>query len=126
MINKKILIVDDSRFMRIVLKKLFDDIENEYMEVIGEAINGAEALDLLNTLKPDIIILDVTLPDINGVEVAKKIIDANPYTKIILSTTPRQMEQAKQALDYGVKDIIEKPFHPEKVMETVIKVIMED
>jgi len=126
MTSKKILIVDDSRFMRIVFKKLFDDIEDEYMEVIGEASNGVEALDAINTLKPDIIILDFTLPDINGITLAKKILDINSDAKIILSATPGKMPQVRQALDCRIKDIIEKPFHPERALETVIKVIMED
>ena len=126
MTSPKILISDDSRFMRVVLKKLLYDLE--YVEVVGEAGTGKETIKQAAELKPDLVILDIGLPDMNGVKVASQLLQIYPSIKIIVSTNSntRQIETIAEALSCGVKDIIQKPFHPETVLETVIKVIMED
>ena len=83
--NIKILLVEDQKLMRIGIKSLFNDYPE--MEVIGEAVNGKEAIEKAKLIKPDIILMDIGLPDISGIEATKKILENNNNIKVIILTS---------------------------------------
>lgn len=114
----KVLIGDDDAGMRLVLKKAIG--KNEGFEIVGEGENGLEALSLAEKLKPDVVFLDVEMPEMNGVECGKRIIDINPQTIIIFATAHAEyMEEAFQlyAFDYLVK-----PFKLERIFQTLDRI----
>jgi len=117
----KVLIVDDSLYMRSVLKNILAD---EGHEVVGEAGNGNEALQKADELKPDLITLDNIMPDINGLEVLKKIKQNGLKAKIVMISSVGQDAILREAMQLGADDYIIKPFTPERVVEVIDKVLL--
>lgn len=115
----KILIVDDSSFMRMMLK----DILKEKHNIVGEAENGKEAIDKFKQLKPDLVTIDMIMPTLNGIDAVKEITKMNPDAKIIMVSAMGQELLVEEAIQSGAKAFIVKPFQPEKVLETVEKVL---
>ena len=114
----KVLIADDEVGMRIIIKKILNKMEG--FEVVGEATNGYEALELFEEYRPDVIFLDVEMPNLLGIDCAKKIVDINPKTIIIFATAHSQyMPEAFQiyAFDYLIK-----PFKVERVFQTLDRI----
>jgi two-component system, chemotaxis family, chemotaxis protein CheY len=114
----KILIAEDSQFMRGVLKDIFSKEGHELIE----AENGNEALGKFEKEKPDIILLDIIMPEVDGIEVLKKI---GKQAKIIVISAVGQEKMVDEARDLGAVDYIVKPFENEKVLETVKKVLSQ-
>ncbi|MBS7302738.1 MAG: response regulator [Lachnospiraceae bacterium] len=108
----KIMIVDDSRIFRKMLRAFFT--ENGH-DVIGEAGNGLEALELLKTLTPDLITLDITMPEMDGIEALKQIKANNPKQEVIMVSAAGQNSKVIDALKIGASDFIQKPFDPEDI-----------
>jgi len=116
------LIVDDSRFARSSLIKLVQQIGGE---VIGEAASGAEALDLHAQLKPDVVTMDLSLPDVDGIILVRKMMNVDPHTLIILSSGISHEEVIEEALRAGAEHFISKPLDMNKakqIIEWVLRV----
>ncbi|MEZ5163964.1 MAG: response regulator [Fimbriimonadaceae bacterium] len=104
---KRILITDDALFMRVTLKNILT--QNGY-EVVGEAQNGAEAVKLYGELKPDLVTMDITMPEMDGLEALKKIKESDPGATIVMCTAMGQKNMVVEAIQSGAKDFIVKPF----------------
>lgn len=115
----ELVIVDDAPFIREAIRNC---VESAGMKVIGEASNGDEAIDIVNSLQPDIVIMDLVLPQQNGVQVAAKLMAENPDLKIIACSTESQKDMVLKALHVGCKDFISKPFTSEGLKEKIIAV----
>ena len=116
----RILVVDDERFMRFTLKRL---LEMEGHEVVGEAGNGLEAITQYSELKPDVVTMDITMPEMDGIEAVEKICTQYPDAKIIMCSAMGQTQMVTQALKNGAQDFIIKPFNQERITIAVKKVL---
>ncbi|SKA72737.1 two-component system, chemotaxis family, response regulator CheY [Clostridium sp. USBA 49] len=116
----KVLIVDDAAFMRMMIK---DILEKNGLQVIGEANNGIKALELYKKEKPDIVTMDITMPDMDGIEAVKAIRAYDPSAKIIMCSAMGQQTMVMDAIRAGAKDFIVKPFQADRVIEAINKVL---
>lgn len=116
---KKVLIVDDASFMR---KLLGDIISKSGFEIVGEGGNGQEGFDLYKKLKPDIVTLDITMPDVTGLECVKMIREFDPNANIVMCSAMGQQAMVIEAIQAGAKDFIVKPFQATRVIEALTKV----
>ena len=117
---KKILICDDAAFMRMMIKDILT--KNGY-EVAGEAENGAKAVEKYNELKPDLVLMDITMPEMDGIQALKQIKSTNPSANVIRCSAMGQQAMVIEAIQSGAKDFIVKPFQAERVLEAVKKVV---
>ncbi len=120
--GKKVLIVDDAAFMRMLLK---DIVTKAGFEVVGEASNGKEAVEKYKELKPDVVTMDITMPEMNGIEAVKEIKKIDPNANIIMVSAMGQQAMVIEAIQAGAKDFIVKPFQPARVIEALKKVVGE-
>jgi two-component system chemotaxis response regulator CheY len=114
--KNRILIVDDSFYMRTMLKNVLTDAG---YEVVGEAANGQQAIEMAASTKPDLITLDVILPDNTGLDVLKGIRENDPDVKVVMCSAVGQEVIVNEALESGASAYIVKPFSEEKVLEIV-------
>lgn len=114
--KNRILIVDDSFYMRTMLKNMLTDAG---YEVVGEAANGQQALEMTTATNPDLITLDVILPDNTGLDVLKGIRQVNPTVQVVMCSAVGQEVIVNEALESGATAYIVKPFSEEKVLEIV-------
>lgn len=114
-----VLVVDDAAFMRMSLKKM---LEAHGHSVVGEAANGVEAIRKYSELKPDAVLLDITMPEMNGVEALKKIKEIDPQAKVVICSAMGQQAMVAQAIQYGAKDFVVKPFVEERLIAAIDKV----
>ena len=119
---KRILIVDDSFYMRTMLKNMLTDAG---YEVVGEAPNGQTALQMAKETNPDLVTLDVILPDNTGLDVLKGIKQDQPDMKVVIVSAVGQEVIVSEAIQYGALAYIVKPFSEEKVLEVVGKALEE-
>ncbi len=117
---KRILITDDALFMRVTLKNI---LTQNGFEVCGEAQNGAEAVNLFKQLKPDLVTMDITMPEMDGLAALKEIRAADPSAKVVMCTAMGQKAMVIEAIQNGAKDFIVKPFQPDRVLEAVNKLL---
>ncbi|MCU0315719.1 MAG: response regulator [Fimbriimonadaceae bacterium] len=117
---KRILITDDALFMRVTLKNIL--VQNGF-EVVGEAQNGKEAVDLYDQLKPDLVTMDITMPEMDGIAALKAIRSNDPDAKVVMCTAMGQKNMVVEAIQNGAKDFIVKPFQPERVVEALGKLL---
>ncbi len=115
---KTVLIVDDAAFMRVTIKNMLE--KNGY-SVIGEAENGKVAVVKFNELKPDIVTLDITMPEMDGLAALKAIMQINGDAKIVMMTAMGQQGMVKEAVMSGAKGFIVKPFKEETVIAALAK-----
>lgn len=115
-----IMIVDDLAFIKLLLKDL---IEKAGFRVIGEASDGEEAIDMYQEKKPDLVLLDITMPKMDGITALKKILALDPGAKIIMCSALGQQRLIVQAIQLGAKDFIVKPFRPERVISSIKKAL---
>lgn len=118
---KTILIVDDAAFMRMMIK---DIVTRNGYEVIGEAENGIQALEMYNKLKPDLVTMDITMPERDGISAVKDIIAADAHAKIIMCSAMGQQALVMDAIKAGAKDFLVKPFKADRVLHAIEKVLM--
>ena len=115
-----ILVVDDAAFMRMTIKKM---VEPHGHKVTCEAENGVEAIKRFLEFKPDIVLLDITMPEMNGVEALKRIKEAKPDAKVIICSAMGQQAMVAQTIQYGAKDFIVKPFEEDRLIAAIDKVL---
>jgi two-component system, chemotaxis family, chemotaxis protein CheY len=116
----KILIVDDAAFMRLCLKQM---LENNGFEVVGEAENGLNGIRKYKELQPDLITMDITMPEMDGIEALTVIKQLNPTAKVIMVSALGQESIVRQAIMCGAKTFIVKPFKQEHVIRTIKQVL---
>lgn len=113
----KVLVVDDAMFMRTKASRL---LSQEGYSVV-EAANGAEAVDRYNAEKPDLVLMDITMPILDGIDALKAIKASDGAAKVIMVTALGQRSMVLEAIRAGARDFVVKPFEPEKLMEAVKK-----
>lgn len=113
---KRVLVADDALFMRVTLKKILTE---GGFEVAGEAANGAEAVRLYQELKPDVVTMDITMPEMDGITALKQIRALDPEAKVIMCTAMGQRNMVVEAVQSGAKDFIVKPYQPDRVVQAV-------
>jgi two-component system, chemotaxis family, chemotaxis protein CheY len=111
------VIADDALFIRTILRKIIE--ENEGFTVIGEAGNGYEAIEQAKLKKPDILTLDITMPELNGTMAVKEIMLVSPKTKIIMVSAMGQQSMVIEAIKEGAMDFVVKPFEKSRVMQAI-------
>ena len=120
MAEKTILLVDDAAIMRMMLKDILT--KNGY-DVVGEAENGAKAVEKYKELKPGLVIMDITMPEMNGIQATKNIKDFDSSALVIMCSAMGQQSMVIESIQSGARDFIVKPFQPDRVLEAVQKVI---
>ncbi|AIM14922.1 MULTISPECIES: response regulator [Neobacillus] len=115
-----VLIVDDAAFMRMMLKDIL--VKNGY-EVVGEAVNGADAVEKYRELQPDIVTMDITMPEMDGITAVKNIRAMDPAANIIMCSAMGQQPMVLEAIQAGAKDFVVKPFQADRVMESIKRVL---
>lgn len=116
----KIIIADDAAFMRMVLKNM---LERYGHEVVAEADNGLAAVEKYKENKPDLVTMDITMPDMDGIEAVQKIMSMDPNAKVIMCSAMGQQGMVLDAVKAGAKDFIIKPFQEERVISSIEKVL---
>jgi two-component system, chemotaxis family, chemotaxis protein CheY len=116
----RVLIVDDAAFMRMMIK---DILEKNGFEILGEANNGLKAVELYKKDRPDVVTMDITMPDMDGIEAVKAIKAFDPSAKIIMCSAMGQQTMVMDAIRAGARDFIVKPFQPDRVLEAIRKVV---
>jgi two-component system chemotaxis response regulator CheY len=116
----KVLIVDDAAFMRMMIK---DILTKNGFEVVGEAENGARAVEKYQELHPDLTTMDITMPEMDGITAVKQIKKIDPAAKVIMCSAMGQQSMVIEAIQSGARDFIVKPFQPDRVLEAIRKAI---
>lgn len=116
----KVLIVDDAAFMRMAVKKVLD---SNGLEVVGEAENGAIGFKKYIELKPDLVTMDITMPDMDGLESLRRIMAYDPNAKVVMLSAMGQEKMVREAVMLGAKSFIIKPFKDEHMMKTINAVL---
>ncbi len=116
----KVLVVDDAAFMRMMLK---DILLKGGFEIAGEATNGAEAVRLYQELKPDLVTMDITMPEVDGIAAVKEIKKIDPSAKVVMVSAMGQQAMVIEAIQAGASDFIVKPFQPDRVLEALKKAL---
>ena len=115
-----VAIVDDLAFIKLVLRDL---IEKAGFRVVGEASNGEEAIELFQDKRPDVVLLDITMPKMDGITALKKLLEIDPKANIIMCSALGQQRLIVEAIQLGAKDFIVKPFRPERVISSIKKTL---
>lgn len=115
-----ILVVDDATFMRLMLKNI---IIKDGLNVVGEAKNGVEAVDKYKELKPDLVTLDITMPEKDGIAALKEIRQYDSNAKVLMCSAMGQQALIIESIQNGAKDFIVKPFDEQRVLESIHKII---
>lgn len=118
--GKKILIVDDAAFMRMMIKDIL--VKNGY-DVVGEAQDGAEAIEKFKELEPDLVTMDITMPEKDGIAALKEIKAMDSNAMIIMCSAMGQQAMVIDAIQAGAKDFIVKPFQADRVIEAIEKAL---
>ena len=117
---KNILICDDAAFMRMMIKDILT--KNGY-NVDGEAENGLKAVEKYSETKPDLVLMDITMPEMDGIQALKKIKEQDPGATVIMCSAMGQQAMVIESIQSGAKDFIVKPFQQDRVLEAVRKVV---
>jgi two-component system chemotaxis response regulator CheY len=116
----RVLVVDDAAFMR---KMVSDALAKGGHEVVGEAGNGVEAVARFQELKPDLMTLDITMPEKDGLSALAEIVAADPSARVVMCSALGQEAKVLEAIKLGAKDFVVKPFQPDRVIEAVDKAL---
>ena len=117
---KKLLIVDDAAFMRLSIRNMLLKYD---LEIVGEAVNGAIGVEMYKELRPDVVTMDITMPEMTGIEALKAIKIFDPQAKVIMVSAMGQEGVVKEAIISGAKTFIVKPFKEEFLYQTICKVL---
>ena len=115
-----VLIADDLKFIKLVLR---ETLEKAGFRVVGEASNGQEAVELYQNSRPDVVLMDITMPKMDGLAALKQILKFDPEAKVIMCSALGQQTLIVQALQLGAKDFIVKPFREERVVAAIKKIL---
>lgn len=119
----KVLVVDDALFMRATMSNL---LKKWGLDVVGEASNGREAVELYEQLRPDLVTMDITMPVMSGIEAVKAIVTQYEDAKVIMVTALGQQKLIREAIENGAKDFVTKPFDPIQLRMVVDKLVTLD
>jgi len=119
--KKRVLIVDDAQFTRNMLKNIISKIDE--IEVIGEASNGVEAISLYKKLNPDLVTMDLVMPEKGGIEATEEILKINSKALIVVVSALGQEALVLEAAKKGAKDFIQKPFKTEQIIEVMDRIL---
>jgi len=114
---RSVLVVDDAAFMRMMIR----DILSREGYVIYEAVNGRDAVEKYQEVRPDLVTMDITMPGMSGLEALQAIRDQDPAARVLMVSAMGQQKMIVEALEHGAMDFLVKPFQPTKVLETVKK-----
>lgn len=117
---KRVLIVDDASFMRMAIKII---LQKSGFEVIGEAENGVVGIKKYQELQPDLVTMDITMPEMTGIEALKEITKFDPKAKVVMVSAMGQQAMVREAIVNGAKSFIVKPFKEDHVVETLNKIL---
>lgn len=112
----KLVIVDDAPFIREIIRNIFLKTD---INVVGEASDGAEAFDIVSSTKPDVVLMDIVMPIMSGIDATQKILNQFPQIKVIACTTIDQEEMILKALDAGCCNFVSKPFTAQTLINSV-------
>lgn len=115
--SRTILVVDDAAFMRMMIR----DILAKEGYTIHEAVNGRDAIEKFAEIQPDLVTMDITMPELDGISALRSIREAHPEARILMVSAMGQQKMIVEALEAGALDFLVKPFQPTKVLETVKK-----
>lgn len=118
--SARVLIVDDLAFIKLIIR---DTLEKTGFEVAGEASNGIEAVEMYKRLKPDIVLMDITMPRMDGIQALQEIMKADSSAKVIMCSALGQQKLIIQSIQLGAKDFIVKPFKPERIVGAIKKAL---
>lgn len=118
--GKRILVVDDAAFMRMMIKDILT--KHGYL-VVGEAENGLVAVEKYKIIKPDLVTMDITMPEMDGIAAVREIRRFDPQSRIIMCSAMGQQPMVIDAIQAGARDFIVKPFQPDRVLEAVHKAL---
>jgi two-component system, chemotaxis family, chemotaxis protein CheY len=116
----RILIVDDAKFMRMTLSAILSKANHE---IVGEAESGKEAVELYKVLKPELVTMDITMPEMNGLEALREIKSEFPDANVMMCSAMGQQKMVVEAIEAGAKDFIVKPFDENRVVEAVNRLL---
>ena len=116
--SKRVLIVDDAAFMRMMIKDILS--KNGY-EVVAEAGNGTEAVEMYKEHGPDLVTMDITMPEMDGIAALKEMRATEPNARVIMCSAMGQQAMVIDAIQAGAKDFIVKPFQADRVLEAINK-----
>ena len=116
----RVLLVDDLAFMRMVQR---DILGKQGYEVVGEASDGIEGVKVYEALRPDLVLMDITMPNMNGLEAVRRILALDPQARIIICSALGQQKLILEAIQLGIKDFIVKPFKPERLLSAISKAV---
>lgn len=119
--GKKVLVVDDAVFMRMMVREI---LEKNGFEIVAEAENGLKAIEQYKTSKPDIVTMDITMPEMNGIEALKKIKAYDPGARVIMCSAMGQQSMVMDAIKAGAIDFVVKPFNSDRVIEAMSKALI--
>uniref|UniRef100_A0A7C3N741 Response regulator n=1 Tax=candidate division WOR-3 bacterium TaxID=2052148 RepID=A0A7C3N741_UNCW3 len=118
--STRVLIVDDAIFMR---RMIADILKKEGFEICGEAGTGSQAVQMYRELQPDLVTMDIIMPDMSGIDAVREIIKEFPNAKILMVSAMGQQSLVVEAIQAGAKDFVVKPFQPSRVLESVNRVL---
>ena len=118
--SKRVLIVDDAIFMRMKLK---DILESNGYEVVAEAQNGAEAIEKFKSERPDLVTMDITMPEMDGIEALRSIRAIDSQAKVVMCSAMGQQAMVMESIQSGAVDFIVKPFDSDRVIQSLNKVV---
>jgi two-component system, chemotaxis family, chemotaxis protein CheY len=119
-VSHTVLVCDDAIFMRTMIS---DILTTAGFEVIGEAETGREAVDRYKELKPDLVTMDIVMPDMGGIEAVREICKVDPDAKVLMCSAMGQQALVVEAVQAGAKDFVVKPFQPSRVLEAVQRIL---
>ena len=118
--GQTVLVCDDAIFMRTMIT---DILSQAGYDIVGEAESGAQAVQRYRDLKPDLVTMDIVMPDMGGIEAVREIVKQDPDAKILMCSAMGQQALVVEAIQAGAKDFVVKPFQPSRVLEAVQRVL---
>jgi two-component system chemotaxis response regulator CheY len=119
----RVLVADDAAFMRQMIREI---LEAEGLEVVGEAVDGVEAIEQFAKLHPDLVTMDIVMPRRSGIDAVKGILELDPRARVVMCSALGQETLVMEALQAGARDFIVKPFKPDSVIATLSKVLEKE
>jgi len=119
-VGHRVLVCDDAIFMRTMIS---DILSGAGYEVVGEAETGLQAIERYKQLKPDLVTMDIVMPDMGGIDAVREIVKDDPNAKILMCSAMGQQALVVEAIQAGAKDFVVKPFQPSRVLEAVQRVL---